>query len=121
MHQFASLASVDKDGNIIKCPICGQEYLPAEIFLPEELLGKPKDIVKTTDGKIDFFLGERPTLETTYNCDNCFTTFKVRAKIAYDVFVEQKDNFDNTYVSKLKTNIKQAEEVNLFDSNPAEI
>lgn len=114
---YESLNSLDRELNVIRCPVCGQEYLAAELFLPDDLLGKPVDIVKTTDGKVDFYLGEKPTLETTYNCDNCFTTFKVKARIQFDTAVETANAFDSTYVSKLKTPLRTVQEVNLFDDN----
>ena len=36
----------DNKSNIIICPNCGAEYLPAEIFLPDSFLGKHKTINK---------------------------------------------------------------------------
>ena len=36
----------------IVCPQCGMEYLPAEIYLPNYLLGKPTRIVRDENGKI---------------------------------------------------------------------
>lgn len=31
----------DKKLELIICPKCGREYLPAEIYYPNEFLGKP--------------------------------------------------------------------------------
>lgn len=118
VNKFDSLESLEVNQNVIRCPHCGQEYLAAELFMPEDLFGAPTNIVKTSDGKVDFFLGERPTFETEYCCDNCDTTFRVRAKLSFESFIDDKDNFDEEYVSKLKVNIFE-NEVNLFDEDPA--
>lgn len=39
---------------LIKCPHCGHEYQAAEIFMPEDLLGRPTSngIIKDALGKI---------------------------------------------------------------------
>ena len=118
MSRFESLDSLEREQYLIKCPVCGQEYLPAELFLPSDFLGKPTDIVKTNSGKIDFYLGEKPSYETEYICDNCSTTFKVKAKVIFDTSVKE-ESFDTDYVSKLKSNVLGSE-VNLFDDNSAE-
>ena len=31
-----------KDLVVVKCPVCGQEYLPSEIFLPNDFLENKK-------------------------------------------------------------------------------
>lgn len=62
---------------IIKCPHCGCEYLPAEIYLPNSLLGHPSNIIKDHDGQILGFDGTDMCLTETYTCDKCNTTFNV--------------------------------------------
>lgn len=116
MNKFESIDSLEKDLYLIRCPVCGQEYLPAELFLPADLLGSPTDIVKRNDGKIDFYLGEKPSYETEYCCDNCNSVFKVKAKILFETSIE--DDFSD-YTSKLKTNVL-AGEVDLFNENSTE-
>ena len=116
MSKFESLDSLDKEQYLIRCPVCGQEYLAAELFLPTDLLGKPTDIVKRNDGKLDFYMGEKPSYTTEYCCDNCNTNFRVRARIYYDVTTNDYDNFDKDYTSKLKTNILSGE-VDLFNND----
>jgi DNA-directed RNA polymerase subunit RPC12/RpoP len=66
-----------KQLRIIKCPTCGYEYLPAEIFMPNEFLGKPKNIVKDVYGKILGYEGIKMNDTETYKCDSCNTTFEV--------------------------------------------
>ena len=55
----------------IKCPDCGAEYLPAEIFYPDEFFGKPNSIEKDVYGKLLFFNGNDMNLTETYRCDYC--------------------------------------------------
>lgn len=66
-----------KQLRIIKCPICGYEYLPAEIFLPNEFLGKPKNIIKDVSGKIISYEGIKMNDTETYKCDYCDSLFEV--------------------------------------------
>ena len=66
-----------KQLRIIKCPTCGYEYLPAEIFLPDEFLGKPKNIVKDVYGKILGYEGIKMNDTEIFKCDSCNTTFEV--------------------------------------------
>lgn len=66
-----------KQVRIIKCPTCGCEYLPAEIFLPNDFLGKPANIVKDSYGKIIGYNGSSMNDTESYKCDHCNTTFEV--------------------------------------------
>ena len=66
-----------KQLRVIKCSQCGYEYLPAEIYLPNEFLGKPKSVMKDVNGKIIGFDGIKMNDTETYKCDNCDTLFEV--------------------------------------------
>ena len=68
-----------KQQRIIKCPYCDYEYLPAEIYMPNEFLGKPKNIVKDYAGKIIGFEGNTMNDREIYKCDKCDKTFEVVA------------------------------------------
>ena len=57
--------------NIIKCPNCGWEYLPGEIYLPKHFLGQPKEIERTIDGKILLHYGTDPDLNEIFRCEHC--------------------------------------------------
>lgn len=84
---------------IIKCPECGWEYLPAEIYYPNSFLGKPKDINKEyMTGKILDYMGNSMNLSETFTCDNCGTKFKTTAIISFNT---QKASEPN-YKTKLK-------------------
>lgn len=98
----------------IVCPTCGQEYLMAEIFLPSEFIGKPKEIVRTADGKITAFLGEPSNLEEEYICDNCNTKMNIKANISFEV--STKEELEEEYVTTFtKPKKLKLEEETLFN------
>lgn len=68
---------------IIKCPKCGREYLPGEIYLPKDFLGCPSDVIKDEDGKILFQVNGEMNLTETYTCDNCNTPFLINASVSF--------------------------------------
>ena len=37
---------------LIKCPHCGSEYLPGEVYMPGSLIGQPDDVVRDSLGKL---------------------------------------------------------------------
>ena len=66
---------------IIRCPHCGYEYLPNEIFYPDELLGDAFNVIRDENGKIIFHEGNNMNLEEEYVCDWCNKTFKVKMQV----------------------------------------
>lgn len=68
-----------KQLRIIRCPNCGCEYLPAEIYYPGEFLGKPLNIMKDDSGKIIGFDNYSMQDTETYECDKCGSKFEVDA------------------------------------------
>lgn len=100
---------------VIKCPHCGYEYLAAEIFLPFEILGNPKNIIRGLDGKIEFVEGDNSSMEETFCCDNCDNDFNVTMNYSFNVRKAEEDIFDkDDYESTLYKNRIQLEEVDLF-------
>lgn len=77
----------------IKCPYCGCEYLPAEIFYPDDFLGTPLNIIKDENHEIIGFDGNNMNTEETYVCDVCGKTFKVDAVVTFKV-EKVKDVFE---------------------------
>lgn len=69
--------------NNIKCPHCGYEYLPAEIYFPDNFLGKPEHIIKDENGKILGFDGEDMNTSEVYTCDNCGKVFTIDGVITF--------------------------------------
>lgn len=85
---------------IIKCPHCGCEYLPCEIFLPKDFLGTSRNVVKDDEGKILSF--DKASMDTheEYICDKCGKLFKVDAKVEFTTSKEAVD-FDDDFVEVL--------------------
>lgn len=95
----------------INCPYCNIEYLPGEIFIPNYIIGQPKEIERDEDGNIVWSDGIKQNLKETYTCDNCHKKFNI--KIDLDYTIEKTDDFDMSedYVSdKYKDRIYLREE-----------
>lgn len=86
--------------NLIKCPHCGAEYLPAEIFIPDSFLGEPTEIQKDDKGHIESFFGDDMDLKEQYRCDYCNKKFSVTASIKFNSSTNTK-YFDEEYTTKL--------------------
>lgn len=91
---------MSKKNKIIRCPHCGYEYVPSEIFYPDTILGKAKDIIRDESGHIEFYLGDKPMYVEEYICDNCEKSFIVQADIN---FITSTDSID--FDSDFKTSI----------------
>lgn len=84
----------DYSKHIIKCPHCGWEYLPDEIFMPGDHIGKSEDVVKDALGKIlyaDFEDGRSPDQRETFVCDGCGKAFVVEAETRYKAKPEAEE------------------------------
>lgn len=87
---------------VIVCPNCGREYLPAEIYIPQAFFGNPWDVLRDDDRiKILSVAGTKMDLDEEYTCDKCNTTFKVKAKIQFDTSVTKTSNFDEEYSTSI--------------------
>lgn len=67
----------------IRCPNCGFEYLPGEIFSPKHFLGEPRNIVRNNIGEILGYDGLGMDLEESFVCSNCDLEFNVYAKVNF--------------------------------------
>ena len=88
---------------VIKCPHCGAEYLPGEIYMPGSLIGQPDDIVKDSLGRIlyeDYSTPERePSMLEHFICDYCEKPFIIEATVTYKSSEEAPErDFHNQYV-----------------------
>lgn len=88
-----------KNKIVIKCPKCGREYLPCEIYLPKYFFGTAKAVSRDDSGCIDFVDGEEMDLCEEFECD-CGTKFEVLASIEFTT-KESKDESEEGYVSSL--------------------
>lgn len=87
----------------IECPFCGQEYHPAEIFIPKYIIGNPTHIVKDDTGKITNVILDNVDVEEKYICDKCSQEFTVIADIKYRIKTASKKlDFEKDYESSLK-------------------
>lgn len=93
---------MDREFNVITCPKCGREYLPAEIFIPNSFFGNPDIIKRDEEGKIVKILGTSLDTEESYCCDLCHTAFKVSADVSFVAEIDVKNDFSSDYVSKMK-------------------
>lgn len=98
-----------KDATII-CPYCGREYLPAEIYFPNQFFGTPEDIDRDAAGKIEVYDGEPMNLVEEYTCDCCGKTFKTSATISFKSAVVESSDFEETYISPI-----QSSRISLFE------
>ena len=76
-----------REGRIV-CPFCGATYLPAEVFSPGELEGKPDSIVKDALGTIlysDYVEGEEACPEEEYVCDVCGRRLRIKPRMTFEV------------------------------------
>ena len=91
---------------VIRCPHCGTEYLPGEIYMPGSLIGQPDEIVKDGLGKIiyeDYTTEDRaPDMVEHFTCESCDKPFVVEATVTYKVKEEAPErDFSSQYVSLL--------------------
>lgn len=91
---------------IIECPYCGYEYLPAEIFIPKYYFGKPENIQRDENGKLLSYEGSSVDLFEKYKCDKCDTEFRVVSKLQLTTELEFPGSFNSDYVTNLFKNDK---------------
>lgn len=91
---------------IIKCPHCGAEYLPGEIYMPGSIIGQPDEVVKDSLGRIiyeDYYSQSRePDLNEQFICEYCEKPFVIEAVVSYKTSAEAPEkDFSTQYVSLL--------------------
>ena len=96
---------MEKNWAAIRCPYCGAEYHPSEIFMPEDLTGHPRNVIKDPLGKIMFVEWEEdgePALVQKFTCDECGRTFIVEAAVTYKTtLVPEEEDFSTDSASLL--------------------
>lgn len=91
---------------VIRCPHCGSEYLPGEIYLPGSIIGQPDDVIRDSLGKIiyeDYTTEDKePNLVEHFICEHCEKPFIIEATVTYKAKKENPENdFSTKYVSLL--------------------
>lgn len=86
---------------VIKCPKCGYEYLPEEIFYPKSFLGNAKNIVRDENGKILYFDEDSMNTKEEYICDNCDCAFDVDAKVEFSTKINVVKDFSEDYETSI--------------------
>ncbi len=78
----------------IRCPHCNTEYLPGEIYFPNDFVGQPTHIVKDENGNVLGYDGEDMQTSEFFVCDHCGKKFKVDASVTFRT-EPVKDVFDD--------------------------
>ena len=87
----------------IKCPYCGAEYIPQELYIPDDFLPVFDDLVKDDSGKIVAMYEEPMNTHEEYTCDYCGHTFQVDAKVEFIATESAAHDFNFAYESLLYT------------------
>lgn len=89
---------------VIKCPSCDCEYLPGEIYIPNRLIGQPKEVERTVEGRIWMYDGIEPDMEETFICEKCGKPFKIKAKLSFDTEYNSKYDFSEEFSTPIYGN-----------------
>lgn len=88
---------------VIKCPHCGWEYEPGEIYLPDVLLGYPINVIRDALGHIiytEYKPYKEPCSTEEFWCEHCDRPFVIEAEITYKSKPQDEElDFSNTTVS----------------------
>jgi DNA-directed RNA polymerase subunit RPC12/RpoP len=92
--------------SVIRCPHCGAEYLPGEVYMPGALIGQPDEVIRDAFGKIiyeDYYEKDNePMLTEQFTCEYCEKPFIIEATVTYKTKEETPENdFSTKYVSLL--------------------
>lgn len=90
--------------SLIKCPHCGAEYLPGEVYMPGAIIGQPDEVVKDSLGRIlyeDYYTTEHePDAIEHFTCEYCDKPFVIEAVVNYKTREEAPElDFSTQYVS----------------------
>ena len=86
---------------VIRCPKCECEYLPGEIYMSDYLVGKPRDVERTYDGKIFLYDGIEQNLEESFVCEKCGKPFKVKATMSFETTYDAEHDFSEAHTVPL--------------------
>lgn len=87
---------------MVKCPKCGFNYLPAEVYYPDKLLGHPTNIVRSDKGEVISYGGSSMDLTEYFQCEHCGANFKSMGIVKFVPYPQEDLDFDEEeYVTKL--------------------
>lgn len=86
---------------LITCPKCGCEYFPAEIFIPQSIIGTVKNIKRDQNNKIISYEGVPFDNIETFECNVCNCTFKAIARMSYTSEYRDELSFNEDYVTPI--------------------
>lgn len=90
-----------RDIPVIKCPVCGTQYLPSEVLYPDSVFGKQYDIIRKNTGEIEAYLGTDPELDEEFVCDSCLTKLKINVKMSFEVEPVKEETFEEEYITHI--------------------
>ena len=85
----------------IKCPHCGAEYLPSEIYIPEDFLPDCDDVTRDEEGKLVACHSNALNLSEEYTCDYCGHRFSVEAQVSFKTSVNELHDYGHDYETQL--------------------
>ncbi len=85
----------------IQCPNCGCEYLPGELFIPNNVIGQPINIIKNEDGKIEAFRKGDQCLIAEYTCDKCNKPLKITVGLDFSAEVDTTHDMSESHKTSL--------------------
>ena len=85
----------------IKCPHCGAEYLPTEIYIPTDFLPKCKDVTRDEQGVLVAGHVNNMNLHEEYTCDYCGHRFSVDAEVKFVTSATELHDYNFNYESPL--------------------
>ena len=89
---------------MIRCPYCGAEYAPSEIFYPSDFLPDVSGVVKDSDGRIVAYEGSLMGLSEEYECDSCGHVFKAMADVSFRSDKCDAHDFNSDYSAPMYGN-----------------
>ena len=81
----------------IKCPNCRYEYLPGEIFMPNNFLGQPRYVHRDERGNILEFMGIEQNAQESFVCENCDKLFNIECEFNFKVSYNEDEDFSKLY------------------------
>ena len=88
--------------NYIICPNCGYEYHPAEIFLPNSVIGNITYVDRDDEGHIISTISDTSDYTETYQCDRCSKVFSTTLEMSFTTKSVKTIDFDSDYTTPSK-------------------